>query len=107
VRIRVAIAGGPMTPPSFIMRPATTALAIVCAAAMATATLSSDAGAQLSSKPLATKSDRPIPDGDDKFICCRAMVYDCRVKAIWALRDIRGNTDDQLCVASCLSNLRC
>jgi hypothetical protein len=82
-------------------------LAIVCAAVIAAATLSSNASAQSSSKPLATMSDQPVPEDDDKFICSRAMLYDCRVKAIWALRDIRGSAGEQRCVASCLSNLRC
>jgi|HubBroStandDraft_6_1064221.scaffolds.fasta_scaffold1166462_2 hypothetical protein len=48
----------------------------------------------------------PVAIGDGQFICCRAMLYDCRYKAIWAIRDIRGNAAYEQC-QTCLGNLKC
>src|SRR5580704_10804748 len=28
----------------------------------------------------------PVAVGDGQFICCRSMFYDCRYKAVWAIR---------------------
>jgi hypothetical protein len=48
----------------------------------------------------------PVAIGDGQFICCRAMLYDCRYKAIWAIRDIQGNAAYEQC-QTCLRNLKC
>jgi tetratricopeptide (TPR) repeat protein len=48
----------------------------------------------------------PVAVGDSRFIfCCRAMLFDSRVKATWAIKDIRGNVDLQRCVAACMRKL--
>lgn len=87
--------------------PIKTALAIFCAAAVAVVALSSDTTAQSLSNPAGSQNDEPIPAGADQFICCRAMLFDCRVKIVWALKTVRGNADDQRCVAACLKKLKC
>jgi hypothetical protein len=48
----------------------------------------------------------PVAVGDGQFICCRAMLYDCRYKLIWAIRDIGGKTTYEQC-QMCLRNLKC
>lgn len=50
----------------------------------------------------------PVAVGDGRFIfCCRAMLFDCRIKATWAIKDIRGNADDQRCVTACFKKVHC
>jgi hypothetical protein len=48
----------------------------------------------------------PVTVGDGQFICCRAILYDCRSKVIWAIRDVRGNAAHEQC-QTCLGNLKC
>jgi len=44
--------------------------------------------------------DDPVDVGDGLFfVCCRALVYDGRVKAVWRLRDTQGA--DEQCVQTC------
>ena|SRR6185312_11891748 len=91
-------------------------LAILCAAAIAAVTLSSIGRAQSLAKPSASESDRPDPTtlstdpidlGKDQFMCCRAVLYDCRAKVAWGLRNnLRGNADWQRCLDACVRNLR-
>src|ERR1700728_1964458 len=48
--------------------------------------------------PQFAHSDRtdPVAVGDGRFVfCCRAILFDCRIRATWAIRDIRENADDQ------------
>jgi tetratricopeptide (TPR) repeat protein len=55
--------------------------------------------------PQFAQGDRtgPVAVGDGRFIfCCRAMLFDSRIKATWAIKDIRGNADLQRCVAACM-----
>jgi tetratricopeptide (TPR) repeat protein len=59
--------------------------------------------------PQFAQSDRtdPVAVGDGRFIfCCRAMLFDRRIKATWAIRDIRENADDQRCVATCMRKVK-
>jgi tetratricopeptide (TPR) repeat protein len=58
--------------------------------------------------PQFARGDRtdPVAVGDGEFIfCCRAMVFDARIKATFAIRDIRGNADLQSCVTACFVKL--
>jgi hypothetical protein len=97
----------PMTPLNLVMLPIKTVLAIFCAAAIGVVTLSSNTCAQSSAKPFAPMSDWPTPVGAGQFVCCRAILVDCRNKTIWALGNIRENASDQHCIRTCLRNLKC
>lgn len=57
--------------------------------------------------PQFARGDRtdPVAVGADQFICCRAILVDCRFRAVWAIRNIRGNTKH--CVEACLRSLKC
>ncbi|MBI2713814.1 MAG: tetratricopeptide repeat protein [Rhizobiales bacterium] len=51
------------------------------------------------------RSDRtdPVDVGAGQFMCCRAVLFDCRIKASWALTNIRE--DAKHCIETCLRNL--
>ena len=63
----------------------------------------------------AIRLDPPFPQGDRDdpvdvgdglfFVCCRAFVYDCRVNAVWRLRDTPGA--DEQCVQTCTRKVIC
>jgi hypothetical protein len=90
-----------------IMRPIKTALIILCTAAVAVVTLSWNTWAQSSPKPPPLVSGRPYPVEPGQFICCHAMLVDCRTKVILALREIGGNALYYRCVTACLRKLKC
>jgi len=49
----------------------------------------------------------PVDVGDGRYIfCCRAVVFDCRVRASWRLRDSHGSAEEQ-CMQTCAANVRC
>jgi hypothetical protein len=83
------------------------ALAIFCGSVVAVMTLSSNTWAQSPPKPPPPISVRPYPLEPGQFICCHAMLVDCRDKVIWALRDIGGNALYYRCVTACLRKLKC
>jgi hypothetical protein len=90
-----------------IMRPIKTALVILCTAAIAVVTLPSNTWAQSPAEPPPPIGVRPYPVEPGQFICCHAMLVDCRDKVIWALRDIGGNAVYYRCVTACLKKLKC
>lgn len=50
----------------------------------------------------------PVDIGAGQFMCCRAVLFDCRVRATWGLRDnLRGNADLDQCFNACVRNLKC
>jgi tetratricopeptide (TPR) repeat protein len=58
--------------------------------------------------PQFAQGDRtdPVSVGDGRFIfCCRAMVFDSRIKATCAIKDISSNADDLRCVTACFKKL--
>jgi tetratricopeptide (TPR) repeat protein len=57
--------------------------------------------------PQFARGDRadPIAVGAGRFICCRAILFDCRIKVSWAMRNIEGDARD--CIETCWRNLKC
>jgi tetratricopeptide (TPR) repeat protein len=57
--------------------------------------------------PQFARGDRtdPVAVGAGQFICCRAILMDCRTKAVWAIRNLRGNAKH--CIETCLRSLKC
>jgi tetratricopeptide (TPR) repeat protein len=47
----------------------------------------------------------PVAVGADKFICCRAILFDCRNKVSWAIRVLPGNAKN--CIETCSRTLKC
>jgi tetratricopeptide (TPR) repeat protein len=60
--------------------------------------------------PQFARGDRinPVTVADGRFIfCCRAILFDCRTKVSWAIKNIRGNAIYEHCVETCWRNLKC
>ena len=57
--------------------------------------------------PEFARADRtnPVSVGAGQFICCRAILIDCRTRASWAIRTIGENAKH--CAETCLRNLKC
>jgi tetratricopeptide (TPR) repeat protein len=48
----------------------------------------------------------PVAVGAGRFIfCCRAILFDCRTRVTWAIRNIQENSKH--CVETCLRNVKC
>jgi len=74
----------------------------------AAAALPSNSVAQSSATPAAPASDPtdPVEGENDQFVCCRALVFDCRYRLTRALKELREDSDEGRCVRVCLEKMR-
>jgi tetratricopeptide (TPR) repeat protein len=47
----------------------------------------------------------PVAVGADKFVCCRAILIDCRNKVSWTIRNV--GDDAKQCIETCSMSLKC